>query len=138
LRQRMIVIRQEAVSWKDRDVKRLTLVWRDAEAAKLAPPGQAWPSLLPHKCLVYLDASTLWPHRMEWWSPDRRAGEKLVLQMELRNPVLNRPLTSAECDKEFSFDPGHEKVPDLTDALTASVAPQPPDTVKAGPSASKQ
>jgi hypothetical protein len=112
LRRRMTVNRAETVSWKGRVVTRLTLTWNPASLAVLAPPGQPWPAHLPSQCVLYLDNLTFWPHRLEWWAPTKN-GTRLCMQMELRNPILNRPLAKEQCDQVFSFDPGPEDVPDL-------------------------
>jgi hypothetical protein len=107
LRHRMVVTGKEAISWRGRQVLRLTLVWSPETAGFLAPPGQPWPDLLPRQCLLYLDAATLWPHRLEWWGPAPPRGEdSLVFQMEFRDPVWNQPLSREQCAREFSFDPG--------------------------------
>jgi hypothetical protein len=115
--QRMIVTRQEAVSWKGHTATRLTLAWNPSTAGALVPAGQLWPAFLPNRCVLYLDRATLWPGRIEWWAPDGRRVNRLVVQMELHDPILNRPLTKEECDREFSFNPGPAAVPDLTQVI---------------------
>jgi hypothetical protein len=121
LRKSMIVTRKESLNWNHQNVTRLTLTWSHAAAAKLTPSGQAWPAGVPDKCFLYLDAATLWPHRIEWQAPDAHRNEKIVFEMELRNPILNRAIPQDQCDREFSFDPGPGEVPDLTQSLKANV-----------------
>lgn len=58
---------------------------------------------------VYLDAQTLWPHRLEWWGQGGKDGPRLVLQMEFRDPELNRAPSLQECVRLFSYRP--EKAP---------------------------
>jgi hypothetical protein len=107
LRSRMQVTGQEALTWNNREVIRLTLYWSPAAAQGLAPAGKPWPAYLPRKCLLYLDAASLWPYRLEWWGPNHLQGrDQLVFQMEFRDPVLNQPLSPERCAREFTFDPG--------------------------------
>lgn len=54
---------------------------------------------------VYLDAQTLWPHRLEWWSDGGKDGPRLVLQTEFRDPEINRAPSLAECVQLFSYHP---------------------------------
>jgi hypothetical protein len=122
LRTRMTADRRETLSWKGRDVTRLTLHWSPEQARTLAPAGEPWPAYLPRTCLLYLDAASLWPLRLEWWGPTSREDRDTpVLQMEFRDPVLNRPLSQEQCAREFSFDPGPGKVPDQTEEMTELV-----------------
>jgi hypothetical protein len=119
---RMVATRQEPLTWNGRDVVRVTLLCSPEAARALAPAGGPWPASVPRKCVVYLDAATLWPHRLEWWGPARPGeADTPVVQMEFRDPVLNRPLSEEECLREFSFDPGPDPVPDQTGEVTASV-----------------
>jgi hypothetical protein len=56
-------------------------------------------------CYLYLDAQTLWPGRLEWWEVDRKNAQRLRLELEFRDAVLNRPLSEAECIRAFSYNP---------------------------------
>ncbi len=56
-------------------------------------------------CYLYLDAQTLWPSRVEWWAGDRHSNPRLLLEIEFRDPQLNRPLSLAECIHAFSYRP---------------------------------
>jgi hypothetical protein len=115
LRQRLTWVRKEAVRRNGRAWHKLTGTWSEEAAREWAPPGQPWPEGLPRQCRLYLDPQTLWPGRLEWWGPDRpRVGEVALLQMEFRDPVLNRALTAAECAREFAFDAGAAPVSDRT------------------------
>jgi hypothetical protein len=119
LRQRLNWVRKETVRRGGRVFVKLTGTWTPAEAAALCPPGQPWPAGLPRQCKVYLDADTLWPHRVEWWGPDPpRPGEALLAQAEYRDPVLNQPLSPERAAREFTPDVPPEGVTtDVTDEV---------------------
>ena len=53
---------------------------------------------------VYLDAGTVWPHRFEWHGPNRSAPP--LLQIELHDVELGRELSTEECSRTFSYQPG--------------------------------
>jgi hypothetical protein len=54
--------------------------------------------------VLYLDAQTLWPLRVEWWGAERPTHvSKLLLQTEYRAPVLNQPLSDERCAAEFAL-----------------------------------
>lgn len=97
-------------------------VWPTKEAAKFAPPDRPWPTSMPHQCHVYLDAHTYWPQRVEWWGPNTVNGvDCLLVQMEFRNPVFNRPLPNDECNRLFAFHPGEAVVEDQTPTVAAEM-----------------
>ena len=52
---------------------------------------------------IYLDAKTLWPHQIEWWG-EQHAGQP-ILQIEFRDPELNRELSLEDCVRLFSYRP---------------------------------
>jgi hypothetical protein len=105
LRHRLVVTGRENLSWKGQPVTRLTLIWPASPETLPVSAGQPWPALVPRKCLLYLDARSFWPHRLEWWGPEEAAGrDRLLFEMEFRNPVVNRPLTPEQCAREFTFD----------------------------------
>jgi hypothetical protein len=54
-------------------------------------------------CYLYLDAQTLWPGRVEWWA--RGTTPRLLLEMEFRDPQVNRELSLDECIRAFSYRP---------------------------------
>jgi len=122
VRRQMTVTHQEMVSWNMHDVIRLTLVWNARTAAALVPPGEPWPAYLPRKCLLYLDAETYWPYRLEWWGPGRVPGRDIqVYQMEFREPVFNPSLSRERCAREFTPEHIPGEVPDRTEAYTDEV-----------------
>lgn len=51
-------------------------------------------------CRLFLDAQTMLPIRLEWWSE-----HGIILELEYRAWRINRPLSHEECEKEFTFDP---------------------------------
>jgi len=104
LRQRMVWVHKEMVRRAGRDFIKLNGVWPDETRELLAPADKPWPAGLPRQCKLYLDPKTLWPHRVEWWGPDPpRPGEVALMQMELRDPVVNRPLSAERCAQEFGL-----------------------------------
>ena len=105
-------VRQEAQHWNGRDVLVLTGD-RDPPARE-----QAWPEFLPHHCRLFLDARSLWLHRLEWWGPmSSDARDRLLLEIEFRDPVLGR----AVAEEVFRYQPGQSKVKDLTKAWLGGV-----------------
>ncbi len=58
-----------------------------------------------HHVELYLDARTLWPHRLEWWGLDAKTGARPIVMMEFRAPVFARALPLAECARLFSYAP---------------------------------
>lgn len=54
------------------------------------------------RCAIYVDAETRWPFRIEWLGAPKPADPLVVLmRMEFRDPVLNQPLSVAECARVF-------------------------------------
>ncbi len=51
-------------------------------------------------CSVFLDAKTLWPHRVEW-----RSQSQHVMRIEFCDPKVNQQLSLAECERIFSYQP---------------------------------
>jgi len=86
--------------WKNKPVIRLT--------GTLKYPSDDSPdrrfTVPPKLCRVYLDARSLWPHRVEWLtSPSDEDFGFLLLQMEFRDPEINQPLTHDDCVREFTY-----------------------------------
>ena len=52
-----------------------------------------------------LDAATLWPHRVEWWSDAPDAGGQLLWEQEYLEPRLGEALSLEECGRVFSYRP---------------------------------
>jgi hypothetical protein len=102
---------------------RLVGVWSKEEAMKKVAPNQPWIAALPRQCHLYLDARSYWPQRVEWWGPTTAGGpDRLLVQMEFRNPVLNRPLSADVCARLFAFHPGDAEVEDETATVTAELS----------------
>jgi hypothetical protein len=97
-------------------------VWSKEEALKRVAPNQPWLAALPRQCHLYLDARSYWPHRVEWWGPTTAGGpDRLLMQMEFRNPVFNRPLAPHICARLFTFHPGTVEIEDETATITAEM-----------------
>lgn len=91
--------------WHDRAVLLLTGV-RAAPARE-----KTWPDFLPRQCRLFLDARTLWPHRLEWWGPGpEQKADSLLLEVEFRDPVRNEVVP----EQAFTYRPGRADVKDLT------------------------
>jgi hypothetical protein len=52
-----------------------------------------------------LDAATLWPCRVEWWSDAPDAGGQLLWEQEYLEPRLGEALSLEECGRVFSYRP---------------------------------
>ncbi len=117
IKQRMTVTKKENVRWHGHDVVQLTAEWSGDVVKAFIPPAkpsfeaeggdrigkQQWPAYVPRQCRLFLDAKTLWPHRVEWWGPAPfRTEDALLVQMEFRDPK-HEPLADARCKKEFTF-----------------------------------
>lgn len=83
LKERVVFIRAEShVSWHGQPMQRLTGVWSPAQGV---PPPERTP-FLPDQCVLYLDAKTHWPARLEWWGfAPPRPGESLLVELEFRD-----------------------------------------------------
>ncbi|HZV05936.1 MAG TPA: hypothetical protein VE999_12730 [Gemmataceae bacterium] len=122
LRCRLIWARSELLRPSGGERIRLVGVWPKEEVQRKVPPDQPWPSALPRQCHLYLDARTSWPQRIEWWGPNTADGpDRLLVQIEFRNPVFNRPLPPQTCDRLFAFQPGDADIDDETPAVTAEM-----------------
>jgi hypothetical protein len=115
LRNCFIWVKQESVRRAEGDRVELTGVWPPARLQEL-PPDKPWPAGLPRRCLLSLDAATLWPHRLEWWGPGSgNDADVLLAEVEFCSPVVNRPLSPEQCARTFAFDPGDAEVKDRTE-----------------------
>lgn len=56
-------------------------------------------------CWLYLDGASLWPMRLEWYRGVQPLPTQLLLEMEFRDPELNRALSREECARVFSYQP---------------------------------
>jgi hypothetical protein len=136
LRKRLTWVRGEMVMRQGVLLAKLTGTWTPAALAEMKPAANPaggsrpaadasllaadrvrdWPAGLPRQCRLYLDGKTLWPHRLEWWGPDPpQPGEALLVAMEWRRPVVDRPLSAAQCTQLFTWQDGD--VPDATDEV---------------------
>ena len=122
LRERMTWFRLERVRRDGRLLVKLSAAWKPAEAEALVPAGTPWPDDLPRQVRLYLDPESSWPHRLEWWGPDPgRPDDSLLIQMEFRDPVLNRPLSEDRFGREFRPDVDPGRFPEVTAATTARI-----------------
>jgi hypothetical protein len=98
--------------------------WRLLGRWKSPPAGdQPWPEALPRGCRLVLRGHDYWPARIEWWGPRKEAGpDRLLAELELRNPVFDRPIPDDHCVRLFSFDPGKAPVHDQTPAVREDLA----------------
>jgi hypothetical protein len=95
-------LKMEVGTWKDNKVIRLAGVVKKA----FRDSSVAWVVVPPRHCYVYLDAQTLWPHRIEWWASQNPEDPALLfLQLEFRAPEINHPLSREECVREFTYQP---------------------------------
>jgi hypothetical protein len=93
-------------TWKDKTVVRLTGSVKSGAPTAAAPQTQSAAAVPARLCHVYLDARTLWLHRVEWWTaPGPERAPCLALQLEFRAPVINQPLTREDCIREFTYQP---------------------------------
>lgn len=122
LRCRLVWARSEVIRHAGGERIHLVGVWSKAETRKQTSAEGQWPIALPRQCHVYLDARTYWPQRVEWWGPSTNGGaDRLLVQMEFRNPVFNRPLPAETCARLFAFQPGAAEIEDETASVTAEM-----------------
>jgi hypothetical protein len=113
LRQRVSWVRRETVRRGGHTFLKLTGSW-SADNSR-ASPDQPCPDCQPRLCRLYLEPTTLWPHRIEWWGEDPpRPGNVLLVQTEFRSPVLNHPLSTQECARAFVCPVAPHLVSDMT------------------------
>jgi hypothetical protein len=122
LHSRLVWARREVLHHDGAEQIHLVGVWPKEEVAKRAPPDAPWPTGLPRQCHLYLDARTYWAQRVEWWGPSGGSSDHLLVQMEFRNPVFNRPLSADVCARLFAFQPGNADVEDETARVTAEMS----------------
>jgi hypothetical protein len=108
-------VHKETVRRNGRVLLKLAGTWAPAEAAVLSRSGTSWPNGLPRQCRLYLDPDTLWPQRLEWWGPQpARRDDSLLVQLEFRDPVLNRAPSAEQVARAFQPDVNPAQVPDAT------------------------
>lgn len=123
LKRQLVFTKQEPGKWQTKDVLILVGVWSPEMSKDIAPPDR-WPMGLPRTCRVYVDASTFWPYRLEWWGPlPGRTEDLLLMQMEYRDPVIGKPgeKPPESFAKAFTFDPGETSVVDNTKDVAEGV-----------------
>jgi hypothetical protein len=104
IRARMQAPRRKAGRWKGNDIIQVTGPWCPDAGTLAGVPADAVRRLQPRQCRVYLDARTLWPHRIEWWgSASPGKDDVLLMQVEYRQPLLNQPLPPERCAREFAM-----------------------------------
>ncbi len=90
IRQRLREPKQQNGLWRGRPAIRISgAVPEQEDVLKAVAPG-----LRARHCSVILDAATLWPQRIEWTgSPQPGNYPAVILQMDFRDPIINRPLS---------------------------------------------
>jgi hypothetical protein len=93
---------QRAARWKDKEVVQLTGNWPHNPEKLKDIPVALHPRRHPRLWTMYLDAQTLWPHRVEWWGGAGEGELVLLHELEFRDVVLNQPLPPERCAAEFT------------------------------------
>jgi hypothetical protein len=107
LRRRMQGAQYVHCRWRGRDVFAIAGAVPEEQAAATMASDFVAARFKVRQVVLFLDAQTLWPDRVEWWGADRPSGpSRLLLQTEFRNPVLNEPLSAERCAAEFAVAPG--------------------------------
>jgi hypothetical protein len=92
---------QQAGCWQERRVVRVSGFWNAAESVLNTLPE----NLRARSCNLYLDAETLWPHRIEWLGSEKPTDRQVILlEMEFSDPAINRPLSDQECARIFRIE----------------------------------
>jgi hypothetical protein len=98
LANKLVNLQMDMGVWRGKGVARLT------GSLKAREPDESRFTAEPKLCRIYLDAQTLWPHRVEWWTARKpNDPDFLFLQLEYREPQLNQPLTHEDCVREFTY-----------------------------------
>jgi hypothetical protein len=102
LKSQVAFAKPEETTWQGHKVIRLTGTWADGPIE-----SKQWQEFMPRQCILYLDAETYWPHRLEWWGPtvtgDPRSKDSLLMQLEFRNP--KRPTEKELALEKFTYEP---------------------------------
>ncbi|MCI0464812.1 MAG: hypothetical protein L0Z62_48425 [Gemmataceae bacterium] len=107
LAQGMQAPRRQPGRWQGKEVIEVTGTWPEDSGRLAQVPESQRPRRPARQCKVYLDAQTLWPYRIEWrGAATESEPAPLLLEMEFRDPILNRPLPAERCAREFTFTPG--------------------------------
>ncbi len=123
IQSRMVLTRQEKVAWGGHACLRLTAAWAPEQLKRMSPADvREWPAFFPRQCRLYIDADSGWPHRVEWWGPvPPQTADGVLIEIEFRNPRLNRPLPAEQVARAFTFDAGTEQPKDQTAEITDAV-----------------
>jgi hypothetical protein len=73
-----------------------------------AMPMSAGTTMPVRYAYIYLDAKTLWPHRLEWWGRDKTNALRSVLRLEFLEPQIDQELSPEACMRMFSYEPNDE------------------------------
>jgi hypothetical protein len=123
LQQQLVFTGLQEGQWKGHKVHKLTGVWSaNITTGIVQQIGglDRWPAALARKCVLYLDAQSLWPLRVEWRGGPAKGEEQVLLQMEFRDPqfVAADAKPPAEYESKFVFDERNLKVVDETTRIT--------------------
>ena len=100
----------EAVRHKDKDFYRICGKWPKTTTAKAREELNLPFNIQVEECRIYLERSTFWPYRIEWWGREsEEENTRLILQTEYRDPVVNQELTAAQIAELFTVPPLKEK-----------------------------
>jgi hypothetical protein len=87
LQPRLKNLSQQTGMWNGQPAVRVIGDWTGQEQI----PVDSRPTLLPRTFVVFLDAKTHWPFRIEWWGGKRFGDEQILLvEMEYREPKFER------------------------------------------------
>lgn len=92
---------QRAARWKGMEVVQVTGNWPENAALLKDVPQAQKPHHPARLWTVYLDARTLWLHRLEWWGAAPQGEPVLLHELEFRDVVLNRPMPPERAALEF-------------------------------------
>jgi hypothetical protein len=117
LRHHLVCTSIEKSAWNGKNVTVVTGTWSlDTQKHIAGDPPTPWPAYVPRQCRIFLDAASHWPHRLEWRGPaPHQADDSLLVQMEFRDPKLNRPPAPEHCAALFTFDPSTARQLDKSD-----------------------
>jgi hypothetical protein len=88
--------------WEGKSVIRLTGSIKEQPAK----PGQVPSGTAAKVCRLFLDAQTLWPHRVEWWAAlPVQSDDCPLLELEFRDPQINQAMGHDDCAREFTYQP---------------------------------
>jgi hypothetical protein len=131
LRQTMVLTKMENELWQGHPVVKVSASWTPEISKGLTaamPPGSSlWPPFTARTSVLFLDRNAPhWPYRLEWWGPAGGTTDKVLMQMEFRDPKIvkgSEPMPGSFA-QAFTFNPGQAEVvdqsKDITERLTAA------------------